>query len=185
MYYLNVTSNIMSLGIAIAIGEMVDSSIVMVENAHKKLAEWEASGSPGNRIDVIIGAAKEVGPSLFYSLLVITVAFLPIFTLQAQAGRLFKPLAYTKTFAILFSSFVAITLTPALMTVFIRGKIRPEEKNPVSRVLHRLYTVVHFALRLKKSVILAALVIIVITFSLLEIGTNSCRLYEEPFFTCP
>ncbi len=160
----------------------------MVENAHKKLAEWEASGSPGNRIDVIIGAAKEVGPSLFYSLLVITVAFLPIFTLQAQAGRLFKPLAYTKTFAILFSSFVAITLTPALMTVFIRGKIRPEEKNPVSRVLHRLYEpVVHFALRFKKSVILAALVIIVITvFPFLKLGTEFMPpLYEGTLFYMP
>ena len=152
MYYLNVTSNIMSLGgIAIAIGEMVDSSIVMVENAHKKLEEWESRGSPGNRVEVIIEAAKEVGPSLFYSLLVITVAFLPIFTLQAQAGRLFKPLAYTKTFAILFSSFVAITLTPALMTVFIRGRILPEEKNPVSIVLRRIYEpAVRFALTFRK-----------------------------------
>ena len=123
MYYLGVTSNIMSLsGIAIAIGAMVDASIIMVENAHKKLEEWEEQGKPGNRADVIIEAAKEVGPSLFFSLLVITVGFLPVFTLQAQAGRLFKPLAYTKTFAMLFSSFLAVTLTPVLMTLFIRGK---------------------------------------------------------------
>ena len=133
MYYLGVTSNVMSLsGIAIAIGAMVDAAIIMVENAHKKLEEWEHQGKPGNRADVIIEAAKEVGPSLFFSLLVITVGFLPVFTLQAQAGRLFKPLAYTKTFAMLFSSFLAVTLTPVLMTLFIRGKIRPEEKNPIS-----------------------------------------------------
>src|SRR5664280_3809245 len=121
MYYLGVTSNVMSLsGIAIAIGAMVDAAIIMVENAHKKLEEWEHQGKPGNRVDVIIEAAKEVGPSLFFSLLVITVGFLPVFTLQAQAGRLFKPLAYTKTFAMLFSSFLAVTLTPVLMSLFIR-----------------------------------------------------------------
>ena len=135
MYYLGVTSNIMSLsGIAIAIGAMVDASIIMVENAHKKLEETGEARQGGStpekptHSDVIIEAAKEVGPSLFFSLLVITVGFLPVFTLQAQAGRLFKPLAYTKTFAMLFSSFLAITLTPVLMTLFIRGKIRPEEK---------------------------------------------------------
>ncbi len=108
MYYLGVTSNIMSLsGIAIAIGAMVDAAIIMVENAHKKFEEWEAAGRKEDRTEVIIAAAKEVGPSLFFSLLVITVGFLPVFTLQAQAGRLFKPLAYTKTFAMLFSSFLA------------------------------------------------------------------------------
>ena len=97
MYYLGLTSNVMSLsGIAIAIGAMVDASIIMVENAHKKLEEWEEQGRPGSRTDVIIEAAKEVGPSLFFALLVISVGFLPVFTLQAQAGRLFKPLAYHK-----------------------------------------------------------------------------------------
>src|SRR5208337_2545750 len=141
MHFLGVTSNIMSLsGIAIAIGAMVDASIIMVENTHKKMETWECDhGLYCNRMDVIINAAKEVGPSLFFSLLVITVGFLPVFTLQAQAGRLFKPLAYTKTFAMLFSSFLAITLTPVLMTLFIRGKIRPEEKNPISIVLHKIY----------------------------------------------
>ena len=129
MYYLGVTSNIMSLGgIAIAIGVMVDASIVIVENAHKKLEEWEAAGQPGNKMDVLIQAAKEVGPSLFFSLLIITVAFLPVFALQGQSGRLFKPLAYTKTFAMFFSSFLAITLTPALLTLLVRGKIRNEER---------------------------------------------------------
>src|SRR5512137_2592230 len=165
MFYLGVTSNIMSLsGIAIAIGAMVDASIIMVENAHKKLEEWEAAGEPGSRIEVIIEAAKEVGPSLFFSLLVITVGFLPVFTLQAQAGRLFKPLAYTKTFAMLFSSFLAVTLTPVLMTLFIRGKIRPEEKNPVSLILHKIYEpVARLALRFKKTVIIAAAVILILT----------------------
>ena len=152
MFYLGVTSNIMSLsGIAIAIGAMVDASIIMVENAHKKLEEWEEQGRPGNKTDVIIRGGERGGPSLFFSLLVITVGFLPVFTLQAQAGRLFKPLAYTKTFAMLFSSFLAVTLTPVLMTLFIRGRIRPEERNPVSRFLHWVYEpVAGFALRFKK-----------------------------------
>ncbi len=168
MYYLGVTSNIMSLGgIAIAIGAMVDASIIMVENAHKKLEEWYCDSRKREectRFDVLIDAAKEVGPSLFFSLLVITVGFFPVFTLQAQAGRLFKPLAYTKTFAMLFSSFLAVTLTPVLMTLFIRGNIRTEEQNPVSRILHRLYEpVARFALRFKTTVILVALIIMGLT----------------------
>ena len=165
MYYIGVTSNIMSLsGIAIAIGAMVDASIIMVENAHKKLEEWEAEGRQGNRIDVIIEAAKEVGPSLFFSLLVITAGFLPVFALQQQAGRLFKPLAYTKTFAMLFSSFIAITLTPVLMGLFIRGKVRAEHENPVSRLLHRIYgPVASAALRHKKLVVLVAIVVLALT----------------------
>ncbi len=165
MVHLGVTSNIMSLaGIAIAIGEMVDASIVMVENAHKKLEEWERGGRQGRRIDVILDAAKEVGPSLFFSLLVITVAFLPVFALQAQAGKLFKPLAYTKTFAMLVSAFLAVTLTPALMTLFIRGRIRPEEKNPVSLLLHRIYEpVVRMSLRHKKTVVVAAVGLVALT----------------------
>ena len=189
MYYLGVTSNIMSLsGIAIAIGAMVDASIIMVENAHKKLEEWEAAGEPGSRIEVIIEAAKEVGPSLFFSLLVITVGFLPVFTLQAQAGRLFKPLAYTKTFAMLFSSVLAVTLTPMLMTLFIRGKIRPEEKNPVSMILRRIYEpVAHFALRFKKTVIVAALIIMAVTvYPFMKLGTEFMPpLYEGTLFYMP
>ena len=159
---------------------MVDASIIMVENAHKKLEEWEQQGSPGSRTDVIIAAAQEVGPSLFFSLLVITVGFLPVFTLQAQAGRLFKPLAYTKTFAMLFSSFLAITLTPVLMTLFIRGKIRPEEKNPVSRFLHKIYEpVAHLAIRFRKTVIVIALMIMAVTvypFMKLGIGIYAAAL---------
>ena len=206
MYYLKVTSNIMSLsGIAIAIGVMVDASIVMVENAHKKLEEWEKARSevrgqrpevesgtlnlePQTRVEVIIDAAKEVGPSLFYSLLVVTVAFLPIFTLQAQAGRLFTPLAYTKTFAMLFSSFLAITLTPMLMTIFIRGKIRSEENNPISRFLHWVYEpVVRFVLRFKTFVIITGLVIVALTiFPFMKLGTEFMPpLYEGTLFYMP
>ena len=189
MYYLGVTSNVMSLsGIAIAIGAMVDAAIIMVENAHKKLEEWEQQGKPGNRADVIVDAAKEVGPSLFFSLLVITVGFLPVFTLQAQAGRLFIPLAYTKTFAMLFSSFLAITLTPVLMTLFIRGKIRPEEKNPVSIVLHKIYEpVARLALRFKKTVIVAAVIIMILTvYPFMKLGSEFMPpLYEGSLFYMP
>lgn len=189
MYYLGVTANIMSLsGIAIAIGAMVDASIIMVENAHKKLEEWEIAGKPGNRAEVIIEAAKEVGPSLFFSLLVITVAFLPVFTLQAQAGRLFKPLAYTKTFAMLFAAFLAITLTPVLMTLFIRGKIMPEEKNPISIFLHWLYEpIVRFVLRFKRTVIVAALLIMAVSvYPFLKLGSEFMPpLYEGALFYMP
>ncbi|MEN6420848.1 MAG: CusA/CzcA family heavy metal efflux RND transporter [Smithella sp.] len=189
MYYLGVTSNIMSLsGIAIAIGAMVDASIIMVENAHKKLEEWEREGSPGNRTDVIIAAAREVGPSLFFALLVITVGFLPVFTLEAQAGRLFKPLAYTKTFAMLFSSFLAITLTPVLMTLFIRGKIRPEEKNPVSHFLHKIYEpVARLAIRFRKTVIIIAVIIMVLTvYPFMKLGSEFMPpLYEGSLFYMP
>ncbi len=189
MYYLGVTSNIMSLsGIAIAIGAMVDAAIIMVENAHKKLEEWEHQDGQSTRVDVIIEAAKEVGPSLFFSLLVITVGFLPVFTLQAQAGRLFKPLAYTKTFAMLFSSFLAITLTPVLMTLFIRGKIKPEEKNPVAVFLHKLYEpVAALSLRFRKTVIVASAVVLVITaFPFIKIGSEFMPpLYEGTLFYMP
>ena len=157
MYYLGVTSNIMSLGgIAIAIGAMVDASIIMVENAHKKLEDWECKGRYCPRINVVIEAAKEVGPSLFFSLLVITVGFLPVFTLQSQAGRLFKPLAFTKTFAMLFASFLAITLTPVLMSLFIRGKMKPEDQNPIVHFLGKLYKPrVAFSLKYSKTIIVA------------------------------
>jgi Cu(I)/Ag(I) efflux system membrane protein CusA/SilA len=189
MYYLGTTSNIMSLaGIAIAIGEMVDASIVMVENSHKKLEEWEDRGRPGPRSEVIIEAAKEVGPSLFFSLLVITVAFFPVFALQSQAGKLFRPLAYTKTFAILFSAFLAITLTPALMTLLIRGKIKPEEKNPLNIFLRRIYEpVVTFSLRFKKGVIVGAIVLMVLTiYPIVKLGSEFMPpLFEGSLFYMP
>ncbi|MCA9420175.1 MAG: efflux RND transporter permease subunit, partial [Nitrospira sp.] len=141
MSFLGVNSNVMSLsGIAIAIGAMVDAVIVMVENAHRRLEEWEQQGRPGSRDDVIIQAAQEVGKPLFYSLLIITVSFLPIFTLEAQEGRLFKPLAYTKTFAMFFAAMVSIGLAPLLMKWFIRGRIMPERQNPLNRVLVWIYT---------------------------------------------
>lgn len=144
MAYLKVTSNIMSLGgIAIAIGAMVDAAIVMVENAHKRLEQAAIGGvgdpSMPNRTDVIMAAAKEVGRPLFFSLLVIAVSFLPIFALEAQEGRLFTPLAYTKTFAMLFATVLSVTLAPVLMVALIRGPIRPEIENPLNRVLLALY----------------------------------------------
>jgi len=165
MHFLNLTSNIMSLGgIAIAIGAMVDAAIIMVENAHKRLEHWEESGRPGSRTEVLIDAAKEVGKPLFFSLLIITVSFLPIFTLDGQEGRLFKPLAFTKTFAMLFASFLSITLAPVLMLLLIRGRIRPEARNPINRFLIAVYLpVIHGVLRFRKTTIALALVALILT----------------------
>jgi len=166
IYYLNLTSNIMSLGgIAIAIGVMVDAAIVMVENAHKRLEQWEEAGRPGDRTQVLIEAAKEVGRPLFFSLLIITVSFLPIFTLEAQEGRLFRPLAFTKTFAMFFAAFLSITLAPVLMVLLIRGRVRPETRNPMNRLLIALYTpVVKGVLRFRKTTIALAIVALILTF---------------------
>ena len=137
MYFFGINSNIMSLGgIAIAIGAMVDAAIVLVENAHKHL---ETAAPDADRQRVLIDAAKEVGQPIFFSLLIITVAFLPIFGLNGQAGRLFKPLAFTKTFAMALAALVSITLAPALMSLFIRGKIRHEKDHPVSRAVIAVY----------------------------------------------
>ncbi len=137
MHALGLSSNIMSLGgIAIAIGAMVDAAIVMIENAHKHL---ERASHDKSRIEVLIEAASEVGPALFFSLLIITVSFLPIFTLEAQEGRLFKPLAFTKTFAMAAAAFLSVTLVPALMVIFVRGRIVPEHRNPVNRFLIWIY----------------------------------------------
>ena len=159
MYMLGLSSNIMSLGgIAIAIGAMVDAAIVMIENAHKHL-ERALPDKP--RSEVLIEAAVEVGPALFFSLLIITVSFLPIFALEAQEGRLFKPLAYTKTFAMAAAALLSITLVPALMLVFVRGRIMPEHKNPVNRFLIWVYRpVIRFALRFKGTTILAAVLVL-------------------------
>ena len=165
MHSLNLTSNIMSLGgIAIAIGAMVDAAIIMVENAHKRLEHWEESGRPGSRADVLIDAAKEVGKPLFFSLLIITVSFLPIFTLEGQEGRLFKPLAFTKTFAMFFASFLSITLAPVLMLLLIRGRVRPEARNPINRFLIAVYMpVIHAVLRFRKTTIALALLALILT----------------------
>jgi Cu(I)/Ag(I) efflux system membrane protein CusA/SilA len=165
IYYLNLTSNIMSLGgIAIAIGAMVDAAIVMVENAHKRLEQWEEAGRPGDRTEVLIDSAKEVGKPLFFSLLIIMVSFLPIFTLEAQEGRLFRPLAFTKTFAMFFAAFLSITLAPVLMVLLIRGRIRSETANPVNRLLIALYApVVRTVLRFQKTTIALAVIALFLT----------------------
>ena len=169
MYGIQLTSNIMSLGgIAIAIGAMVDSAIIMVENAHKFLEHFreekrrEPTGA--ERVEVIISAAKSVGRPLFFALLVITVSFIPVFSLEAQEGRLFKPLAFTKTFSMFFAALLGVTLVPVLMMLFIRGKITPEMKNPVNRFLIWAYQpFVHFVLRFRWLTLLVALAVLVAT----------------------
>jgi copper/silver efflux system protein len=170
MYYLGISSNVMSLsGIAIAIGAMVDAVIVMVENAHRRLEAWEQQGRRGSREEIIIRAAQEVGKPLFFSLLIITVSFLPIFTLEAQEGRLFKPLAYTKTFAMFFAALVSITLAPLLMQWFIRGRITSERRNPVNRFLIWIYTpMVKTVLRFRWLVVGLAIGGVIMTWPLYE-----------------
>jgi Cu(I)/Ag(I) efflux system membrane protein CusA/SilA len=167
MRWQGINANIMSLsGIAIAIGAMVDAAIIMVENAHKHIEHESEKPEAEKRPHwtVITEAAKEVGPSLFYSLLVITLSFIPVFTLQSQEGRLFKPLAFTKTYSMAAAALLAITIVPVLMGFLIRGKIRPEEKNPVNRLLIRLYhPLMIFVLKYKKMVVGAAAILIVFT----------------------
>jgi len=169
MWWMNLTSNIMSLGgIAIAIGAMIDSAIIMIENAHKELERFrdEHGREPNGaeRARVIISAAKGVGRALFFALLVITVSFVPVFSLTAQEGRLFKPLAFTKTFSMFFASFLGLTLVPVLMVWLIRGKILPEIKNPVNRFLIGAYQpFVNFVLRYRVFTLVGALVILLLT----------------------
>jgi len=172
MHVLGINANIMSLGgIAIAIGVMVDASVVMVENAHKKIEHY---GNTKPHFDIILEAAKEVGPALFYSLLIITVSFVPVFALQEQSGRLFKPLAFTKTFAMAASSVLAITVIPVLMFYFIRGRIRPESEHPVSRVCVAIYTpVLNFVLRRRRGTILIAVLALALTaIPMLKVGSE-------------
>jgi len=159
MKLLGLGSNIMSLGgIAIAIGAMVDAAIVMIENAHKHLERAEPGKS---RVTILIEAASEVGPALFFSLLIITVSFLPIFTLESQEGRLFGPLAFTKTFAMAAAALLSVTLVPALMVIFVRGKIVPEHRNIINRALIWIYRpVIRGVLRAKTLVIVLALVVL-------------------------
>src|SRR6202040_1628074 len=156
MKLLGLGSNIMSLGgIAIAIGAMVDAAIVMIENAHKHL---ERAAPNRSRVDILIAAAREVGPALFFSLLIITVSFMPIFTLESQEGRLFSPLAFTKTFSMAAAALLSVTLVPALMVIFVRGRIIPEHKNPLNRLLIWLYhPIIKVALKAKMLVIVLAL----------------------------
>jgi Cu(I)/Ag(I) efflux system membrane protein CusA/SilA len=186
MYQMNLTANIMSLGgIAIAIGAMVDAAIVVVEQVHKKLERWDADGRPGGYQDVLITAIKEVGGPSFFALLVIAVSFMPVFTLEGQEGRLFKPLAFTKNFSMAIAAMLAITLVPAIMLFLIRvnefkfrprwlakvvnglfvGKIHSEEKHPISRPLMRIYhPVVEFVLRHPWATVSAAVLLVAITF---------------------
>ncbi len=185
MYGMNITANIMSLGgIAIAIGAMVDAAIVVVEQTHKKLEHWDVEGRPGNFKDVVIGAVKEVGGPSFFALLVIAVAFVPVFALEAQEGRMFKPLAFTKNFAMVIAAVLAITLDPAIRLLFTHmkdynfrprwlcritnavlvGKIHSEENHPISRPLMRIYEpVVRFVLRNPWPTIIAAVLVVLLT----------------------
>jgi Cu(I)/Ag(I) efflux system membrane protein CusA/SilA len=185
MYGLGITANIMSLGgIAIAIGALVDAAIVVVEQTHKKLEQWEAGGRKGDFKEVVISAVKEVGGPSFYSLLVIAVSFMPVFVLEAQEGRLFKPLAFTKNFSMAIAAVLAITLDPAVRLLFtqmrefafrprllcrmvnavIVGKIHSEEKHPISRFLMRAYQpVVEFVLRHQWATIISALIVVAVT----------------------
>lgn len=209
MYYLKLSSNIMSLGgIAIAIGAMVDASIVMIENAHKHLEKWNEEGRPGRRSEVLIAAAKEVGRPIFFSLLVIAVSFIPIFTLEAQEGRLFKPLAFTKNFAMFFAAVLSITLAPSLMVLLIRGKvydfkprwlcslanffwggkIHAEQDHPISRRLFKIYEpAVKFVLSRPRTVIAASVLLVFSTIPVfMKLGSEFMPpLWEGSFLYMP
>ena len=168
MYYLHVSSNIMSLGgLALAVGVLVDAAIVMVENGYRNLSEAQVSND-AHRQRILINSAKQVGPALFFSLLIIVVSFLPVFLLEAQEGRMFKPLAWTKTLAVGFSSVLAITLVPVLMVMFIKGRLRPESENPISRITQVLYLpVLRFCLKYRKMTLLLNLIFLAVTFPLM------------------
>jgi Cu(I)/Ag(I) efflux system membrane protein CusA/SilA len=162
MHAIGLGSNIMSLGgIAIAVGAMIDAAIVMIENAHKRL---ERAPKDKPRLEILIEAAAEVGPALFFSLLVITVSFLPIFTLESQEGRMFGPLAFTKTFSMAAAALLSVTLVPALMVIFVRGRIVPEHKNPINRLLIFVYRpIIRGVLKAKIFTILLALLVLGVT----------------------
>jgi len=176
MYYLNVSSNIMSLGgLALAIGVLIDAAIVMVENGYKHVAERSglAEGqhtstlAESERRRILVTSAKQVGPALFYSLIIIVVSFLPVFLLEAQEGRMFRPLAWTKTLALVFSSLLSITLVPALMPLFVRGRLRPESQNPAARITKAVYLpVLRWCLRHWKLVVAANLIFLAVTIPL-------------------
>jgi copper/silver efflux system protein len=198
MYYLHVSSNIMSLGgLALAIGVLVDAAIVMVENGYRHLAERQSVAAPPSFDDVsngpgpiasgpvekpaaklveiseserrriLLDSAKQVGPAIFFSLVIIVVSFLPVFLLEAQEGRMFRPLAWTKTLAVGFSSILAITLVPVLMVLFIRGRLTPELKNPISRITQALYLpILRLCLRFRKTTLLLNLLFLAVTLPL-------------------
>jgi len=186
MHLLGINANIMSLGgIAIAIGVMVDASVVMIENAHKHL---ERDSGKKDRLQIIIDSAKEVGPALFFSLLIITISFLPVLVLQGQSGRLFKPLAYTKTFAMAASALLSITVIPALTVIFIKGKVISESKNPFSKLTIKIYRpVINFVLKKRIPVLLVALFLMVLTvWPLSKIGSEFMPpLYEGDLLYMP
>lgn len=172
MYLLGVSSNIMSLGgLALAVGVMVDASIVMVENGYRHLSDRQENNSAAvkepERRRILIRAAKQVGPALFFSLLIIVVSFLPVFLLQAQAGRMFRPLAWTKTLAVGSSSILAVTLVPVLMVMLIRGRLRPEHTNPIARVTQAIYLpILRFCLRHRWPIIALNLIFLAVTLPL-------------------
>ena len=179
MYFLNVSSNIMSLGgLALAIGVLVDAAIVMVENGYRQLSEHQSKEpaplSEARRQRILLDSAKQVGPAIFFSLVIIVVSFLPVFLLEAQEGRMFRPLAWTKTLAVGFSSVLAITLVPVLMLLFIRGRLRPEARNPLSRLTQALYLpVLRLCLRFRKTTLVLNLIFLVLTLPLaLKIGSQ-------------
>ncbi|MCW5598547.1 MAG: efflux RND transporter permease subunit [Nitrosomonas sp.] len=189
LYYLGVGLNIMAIGgIIVAIGDMVDASIIMVDNAHKRLEEWEQNGRKGDRERILIDSAKEVGPPIFASLLVIAIAFMPVFVLEAQEGRMFTPLAITKTLAIAMSAVLAVTLIPALLSICIRGRIVPEQRHPVTRLLQRMYApLLALALRYRWSLtILSLLLMSSIVIPLQRMGSEFMPpLYEGTILYMP
>ena len=193
MAWLGVSSNIMSLGgLALAIGVLVDAAIVMVENGHRALSERQQQSdvevSNSERKEILIGAAKQVGPALFFSLIIIIVSFLPIFLLEAQEGRMFRPLAWTKTLALSCSSILAITIVPALMVLLIRGKLRPESANPVSRLTQAIYLpVLRLCLRFRKTTVFINLAFLAVTLPLaFKLGSQFMpSLYEGSMLYMP
>ncbi len=188
-YYLNISINIMSLaGVILALGDMVDSACVLVENAHKKIEEAEREGRQVDRREVIIASARELGPSMFGALLVLTIAFLPVFALQGEEGRLFGPLALSKTFSMAFASLFAVTLVPALMVTLLKGRIKPEAQNPLNRFFIALYRpVLRGALRHRYAVIGGALALLLVTaWPFMKLGSEFMPpLYEEDLLFMP
>lgn len=188
-YYLDISINIMSLaGVILALGDMVDSACVLIENAHKKIAEAEREGSAVDRKELVIASARELGPSMFGALLVLTIAFLPVFALQGEEGRLFRPLALAKTFSMAFASVLSITLVPALMVTFLRGRVTPEEKNPINRLCIALYRpVLEACLKGRYLVIVLVVVIMGVTVvPFMRLGSEFMPpLYEEDLLFMP
>lgn len=188
-YYLGISINIMSLaGVILALGDMVDSACVLVENAHKRVEAAERDGAKPGRAEIVIASARELGPSMFGALLVLTIAFLPVFVLQGEEGRLFRPLALAKTFSMAFASIFAVTLVPALMVVLLRGKITPERNNPVSRLCIAVYRpLLRGSLRARYALIVAVVAIVLATiYPFTRLGSEFMPpLYEEDLLFMP